>query len=145
MEFVLVLIVIIVLCKVLGISNEFLVIGGLALIELTIIAMLLFFVYFCLHLLFTKRKKASFTRSGKPENSKFQVAYYLVDGKEYPCIFPKEAGLNYRKERHYNVYFSRKLKKVYDIWAVLTCIIGLFLSAAAVYFSLKIISFASAL
>lgn len=145
MEFVLALIIIIVLCKVLGISNEFLVLGGLILVELTIIAMLLLFVYFCLHLLFTKRKKASFIRSGKPEKGKFQVAYYLVDGEEYPCIFPKEAGLTYKTDRCYNVYFSRKLKKVYDIWAILTCISGLFFSIAAVYFSLRIISFAAVL
>lgn len=145
MEFVLALIVIIVLCKILGISNEFLVFGGLILIELAIIAMLLLFVYFCLHLLFTKRKKASFIRSGKPENGKFQVAYYLIDGEEYPCIFPKEAGLMYKTDHCYNVYFSRKLKKVYDIWAILTCISGLVFSAVAVYFSLRIISFASVL
>lgn len=143
MELVLSLLVIIVLCKVLGVSNEFLILGGLILIELAIIAMLLLFIYFCLHLLFTKKKKASFIRSDKSENSKFHVAYYLVDGEEYPCVFPKEAGLMYRKGHFYNVYFSKKLRKVYDIWAILTCISGLVFSIAAVYFSFRIISFAA--
>lgn len=145
MEFILALLVVIVFCKILGISNEFLVLGGLILVELAIIAMFLLFTYFCLHLLFTRKKKASFVRSGKPENSKFQVAYYLVDGEEYPCIFPKEAGLMYRTDHFYNVYFSKKLRKVYDIWAILTCISGLVFSIAAVYFSFRIISFAALL
>lgn len=141
MEFVLALLVIIVLCKVIGISNATLIAGGLALIELAIIAMLLIFIYFCLHLLFSKSKKAEFVHLGKPEGSKFKVAYYLIDGKEYPCVFPHESGLTYKTDRICTVRYSKKLKKVYDIWAMLTCIIGLSFSIMAVYFSLQIISF----
>ena len=62
MEFVLVLAVIIVICKILGVSNEMIVAGGLVLIELTIIAMMLLFAYCCVRMIFTKRKKARFTR-----------------------------------------------------------------------------------
>ena len=48
MELILVLIVVIVLCKILGVSNEMIIAGGLVLIELTIIAMLLLFLFFYL-------------------------------------------------------------------------------------------------
>ena len=140
MEFIIVLIVVIVLCKVIGISNEILIMCGLGLIELAIIAMLLLFLYFCLHLLFTKSKKAEFVRTAKPEGGKFQVAYYLVDGVEYPCIFPRESGLAYKVNKQCTVRYSKRLNKVYDIWSMLTCIIGLAFSIMAVYFSLKVFS-----
>ncbi|MCM1132593.1 MAG: hypothetical protein NC340_03885 [Ruminococcus flavefaciens] len=143
MEFIISLIVIIVLCKVIGISNATLIAGGLCLIELAIIAMLLLFIYFCLHLFFAGRKKAVFVRTDKPEGSKFQVAYYLIDGEEYPCVFPRESGLAYKTDRTCTVWYSKRLKKVYDIWATLTCIIGLAFSIMAVYLSLQILSFAA--
>lgn len=142
MEFILVIIVIVVLCKVIGISNEIMIMCGLALVELAIIAMLLLFLYFCLHLLFTRSKKAEFLRTAKPEGSKFQVAYYLVEGKEYPCIFPRESGIAYKINKTCTVRYSKRLNKVYDIWSTLTCIIGLAFSIMAVYFSLQILSFA---
>lgn len=145
MEFILVLAVIIVLCKVLGVSNEMLIAGGLIFVELVIIAMLILFFYFCLNLIFTRRKKAFFVRTGKPEGSKFNVAYYLIDGEEYPCIFPRESGLAYKENHEYTVRYSRRLNKVYDIWSILTCIIGLLFSIMAVYISLKIISMAAVL
>lgn len=144
MEFILVLIVIIVLCKIIGISNAALIAGALCLVELAIIAMLLLFLYFCLNLLFTKSMKAEFVRTGKPEKGKFQVAYYLVDGKEYPCVFPRESGIAYKINKKCTVRYSKRLNKVYDIWATLTCIIGLAFSIMAVYFSLQILSFAAA-
>lgn len=143
MEFLVALIVIIVFCKILGISNEMLITGGLALIELTIIAMLLLFLYFCLNLIFTKSRKAEFIRTGKPEGSKFNVAYYLIDGKEYPCVFPRESGIAYKTNHTYKVRYSKRLNKVFDIWSILTCVIGLIFSAFAVYFSLQIISLAT--
>lgn len=145
MEFLVALIVIIVFCKILGISNEMLITGGLALIELAIIAMLLLFLYFCLNLLFTKSKKAEFICKGKPEGYKFNVAYYRIDGEEYPCVFPCESGIAYRTNHTYKVRYSKKLNKVFDIWSILTCVIGLIFSIAAVYFSLQIISFAAIL
>lgn len=141
MEFILVIVVIIVLCKIIGISNEILIMCGLALVELAIIAMLLLFLYFCLHLLFTKGRKAEFLRTGKPDGKKFQVAYYLMDGEEYQCVFPRESGIAYKINKTCTVRYSKRLNKVYDIWSMLTCIIGLAFSITAVYFSLQILSF----
>ena len=143
MEIVVALVVIIVLCKILGVSNEMLVIAGLVLIELTIVFMMLLFAFFCIRMLFTKRKKASFTRVDKAPKSNFKVAYYMVDGEEYPCIFPSEMILNdlmYRKDKTYHVLFSKRSKKVFDFWTILTCIIGFLFSSFAVYLTLQIVS-----
>ena len=143
MEIVVALLVIIVLCKILGVSNEMLVIAGLGLIELTIIAMMLLFAFFCIRMLFTKRVKASFTRVDKAPKGNFKVAYYMVDGEEYPCVFPSEMILNdlmYRTDKTYHVLFSKRSKKVFDFWTILTCIIGLLFSSFAVYFTVQIVS-----
>ncbi|MBO6115682.1 MAG: hypothetical protein J6P14_00825 [Ruminococcus sp.] len=143
MELILVLIVVIVLCKILGVSNEMIIAGGLVLIELTIIAMLLLFAYFIVRLLFTKRKKARFSRIDKAENGKYKVAFYIVDGEEYPCIFPSEVILNdkmYRTDKEYHVMFSKSMKKVYDIYTIITCVVGFFASASAVFMTMQIVS-----
>ncbi|MBR6069650.1 MAG: hypothetical protein IKP78_03530 [Ruminococcus sp.] len=143
MELVIALIVIIVFCKILGVSNEMLVLGGLALIELTIVLMMFMFAFFCVRMLFTKRKEARFTRVDKAPKGSFKVAYYEVEGTEYPCIFPSEMILNdkmYRTDRTYHVLLSRHGKKVYDKWTVLTCIIGFLFSAFAVFLTMQLVS-----
>ena len=143
MELVIALIVIIVFCKILGVSNEMLVLGGLVLIELTIVLMMLMFAYFCIRMLFTKRREARFTRVDKAPKSNFKVAYYEVEGEEYPCVFPSEMILNdkmYRPDRTCHVLFSRGSKKVYDIWTILTCVIGFVFSAFAVFVTMQIVS-----
>lgn len=144
MEFIIGLIVIIVICKILGVSNFVLILCGLGLIELTIIAMMLFFVYYTFHLLFTKKKQASFTKIDISDTNKvkFQTAYYMVDDEEYPCVFPREMGISsklYKTDKTYNVRFSKLLKKVYDKWAVITCIVGLFFSTSAVAITFEFI------
>ena len=146
MEFILALLIIIVICKIFGVSNEMLVFAGLVLIELTIIGMMLLFAYFCILILFTKRKSASFSRIDKAPKGNFKVAYYIIDDVEYPCIFPSEMILNdqmYRKDRTYHVFFSKKMKKVSDIYTVITCVVGLIFSAFAVYLTLQIVSLIS--
>ena len=143
MEVIVGLIIIIVLCKILGISNSFLIMCALCLIELTIIAMLLFFIFFCLNLLLSKRRKARFVRFGKAKSGKFTVAFYSFDDKELPCVFPRESfsGKNsYSTEREYTVFYSRLLKKVFDMWSVASCIVGIIFSSFAVFFTLRILS-----
>lgn len=143
MEIILGMITIIVICKILGVSNSTLALGGVGLIGLMIIAMALFFVYFNIHLIFARTKKASFSRIDVPEKSKFKVAFYIVDGVEYPCIFPKESAFNsriYQDGKLYTVRFSPHLKKVYDKWAMITCIVGLFFSCVSVVLALSLIS-----
>ncbi|MDE6774991.1 MAG: hypothetical protein K2J37_01600 [Ruminococcus sp.] len=142
MEFLVVLAVIVVIAKILGVSNFVIILFGLGLIELVIIAMALFFVWCTLNLLFTKKCCANFTRFDTPKKGKFKVAYYMIDGVEYPCIFPRESGLSkniYDTDKIYKVRLSRIMKKVYDIWAVITCIVGLIFSFSAVAITLSII------
>ncbi|MCQ2490311.1 MAG: hypothetical protein MJ079_01805 [Ruminococcus sp.] len=141
MELVIALIVIIVLCKILGVSNEMLVLGGLILIELTVVLMMLMFSYFCVRMLFAKRREARFTRVDKAPKGNYKVAYYEVDGCEYPCIFPSELILNnkmYRKDCTCHVLMSRSGRRVFDKWTVLTCLIGFVFSAFAVLFAVSL-------
>ncbi|MDE5764646.1 MAG: hypothetical protein K2N49_06730 [Ruminococcus sp.] len=142
MEILVAVAVIVVIAKILGVSNFILILCGLGLIELIIIAMALFFVWCTLNLLFTKKCSAHFTRFDTPEKGKFKVAYYMIDDVEYPCVFPRESGLSgniYDTNKIYKVRFSRIMKKVYDIWAVITCIVGLIFSFSAVGITLSII------
>ena len=141
MEFVLVLVVIIVICKILGVSNFVLILCGLGIVELIIILMFVFFIYHTFHLFLTKKRSAAFTKLDTPKKSRFKVAYYEMDGEEYPCVFPCESTFlsAYKTDKTYNVRFSKLLKKVYDIWAVITCFVGLIFSAIAVTITFAII------
>lgn len=143
MEAIVALVIIIVLCKILGLSNYFMIMCALCLIALTIIAMLLFFVFFCINLLFSKRRKAKFTRFGKAKNGKFMVAFYSIDDEEYPCVFPRESfsgKRSYSTEREHTVFYSKILKRVFDLWSVASCIVGIVFSTFAVIFALQILS-----
>lgn len=142
MEVIIGLIIIIVICKIFGVSNFVIILCALGLIELAIIAMMLFFIYFSIHLVFTKKKQASFTKFGTPDKTKFKSAYYMIEDTEYPCIFPRESGFSsriYNTDKIYNVWFSKSLKKVYDKWAIITCIVGLIFSTSAVAITFEII------
>ena len=142
MEIIIGLIVIIIICKILGVSNFVLILGGLGIIELIIIAMTIFFIYFTMHLFFTKKSEASFTKIDLPPKGKFKVAYYKINDEEYPCIFPKESGIGskvYKTDKIYKVRFSKSLKKVYDKWAMITCAVGLVFSIVAVITTFSII------
>ncbi|MCM1529662.1 MAG: hypothetical protein NC093_06650 [Alistipes sp.] len=142
MEIILGMITIIVICKILGVSNSALALGGLGLVGLTMIAMVIFFIYFNLHLLFSRTKKAAFSRIDVPQKGRFKVAFYIVDGVEYPCIFPKESAFNsklYRDGSLHTVRFSRLLKKVYDKWAIMTCIVGLIFSCVTVWIAVRLV------
>ncbi len=141
MELFIAIVVIIVLCKILGVSNFVIILGGLGILELLIILMLLFFIYYTVHLFLTKKRSAEFSKIDKPKKSKLNVAYYTVDGEEYPCVFPKESGFSsaYSTEKKYNVRYSKYLKKVYDGWAIATCIVGLTFSIIAVGITFGII------
>ncbi|MBO4878542.1 MAG: hypothetical protein J5501_11080 [Ruminococcus sp.] len=134
MEFLFAILIIIVILKILGVSNGAIAVGGLGIIELIIISSFILFIVATISMLFCKRRTASFVRIDKDEKQRFKTAYYSIDGVEYPCIFPSEVILNdkmYRTDRTYNVLFNERRGKVYDIWCVLTCIVGLLSFGAA--------------
>lgn len=131
MEVILALIVIIVLLSILGVKGEMIVAGIIGLICLGILAMGLMFLYMCVRMVLAKKHKASFLRIDQAPKGKFKVAYYSIEGQEYPCVFPSEMILNdkmYRPDRSYTVLFSRRMGKVFDIWTILTCVLGLICS-----------------
>ena len=104
----------------LGVTGFLLVLSGLLVITFLICLVLL---------LMSKWKEARFLRVDLPsEEAKYKVAYYLVDGEEIPCLFPEEGVLRqklYRTDKTYHVLLNKKLGKVFDRFAVTTCILGL--------------------
>ncbi len=144
MEIIVVLAVIIVLCLVLGVSSELIMLGIMGLVELTIVFMALLFLWSCLMLVLSKSKKASFVKIDKAPKGRFSVAYYEIDGEEYPCVFPSEMILTdkmYRKDKLHTVMFNRRMKAVYDIWAILTSMIGFVCSSGAVLLTFAVINY----
>lgn len=131
MEFILVVAVIAVLCVIFQVSADLIILAVLAFMGLVILAMVLLFVYFFIRLLFSRKHEAYFSRIDRPEKSKFRTAYYIVDGVEYPCVFPAEGiflDTLYRKDRKYHVRLNVRMKRVYDRFAFATCVIGFLVS-----------------
>ncbi len=143
MEVVVTIAVIVVLCIILGVSTSIMITAAFALAGLVILAMTLLFIYFFIHLAVSKKTNASFTRIDQGKNWKFRTAYYKVDGKEYPCVFPSEPKFVYKEGKEYKVRFNKRLGGVFDKWAVTTCILGMVFSilasAGAVYLALNFI------
>ena len=129
MEYVFIVIIIAVLISVLtgnwgiiffGVTGFLLFFSGLLVITFLICSVLL---------LTSKWREARFLRVDLPsEKSRYKVAYYLVDEKEIPCLFPEEGIFRkklYRADKTYHVLLNNKLGKVFDRFAVATCILGL--------------------
>lgn len=142
MEFILVIAVIAVLCIIFQISTDMIIMGVMVITGLMLVAMILLFVYFFIRLLFSRKCEAYFSRIDRPEKNKFQTAYYIIDGVEYPCVFPAEGifmNTLYRKDKKYHVRLNLRMKQVYDRFAFATCVIGfsasvfIVISAVAVY------------
>lgn len=131
MELVIIIIIVLAICFILNVSPYYMMMGGGILLFIFTTLFAIGFLFATVVLLFSKRKEAKFVRTGAVKDSKFQVAYYLVEGEEYPCLFPKEGILEeklYQKEKTYHVMWNRKLGKVFDRFAVTTCVLGLVFS-----------------
>ena len=129
MEYVFVLIIIAIFVCVLtgnfgyiffGITGFLLIFSGLLVITFLICSVLL---------LTSTWKEARFLRVDLPsEKAKYKVAYYLVEGEEIPCLFPEEGifrKILYRTDKTYHVLLNKKLGRVFDRFAVATCLLGL--------------------
>lgn len=128
MELLVLLAIVIIFCLILDVSLEMIVLGLIALMGITsgLFALAFFGCVVCL--LTCRKKSATFLRIDSVKDSKFQVAYYLVDDREYPCIFPKEVLFEkrlYQTDKIYHVMVHEKLGKVFDRFAVTTCVLGL--------------------
>ncbi|MBQ9143142.1 MAG: hypothetical protein IJX63_15345 [Lachnospiraceae bacterium] len=127
MEIIILIMIVLVYCLVLDVDLNYIFLGGIALIGIFSVLLTFGFLFCNVCLLFSKRKEAKFTRIDYAKNSKLQVAYYLVEGKEYPCMFPKEGIMEerlYNKNKTYHVRLNVKLGKVFDRFAVATCVLG---------------------
>ena len=143
MEFILVIAIIVVLCLILGIKTIYLLAAGAALLGLIYVVSLALLCFFFVRLFFTKKHKAVFSRIDKSPRSSFKVAYYTIDGNEYPNVFPEEGLFRsklYRSDKDSTVFLAKNKKFVYDKFACATCTIGFLLTiatAAAVFMILR--------
>lgn len=131
MEFLMVLIIVIILCLILNVSLNYILTGVLILMGVGAITFAVSFLYCFIVLLKSKRKEAGFVRIGPAKGDRFQVAFYMVEGVEYPCMFPREAILEdklYRKDKPCHVMWNPRIGKVFDRYALTTCILGLITS-----------------
>lgn len=128
MEFLVVLIIAIVICLILNVSIHYILVGILILVGIGTVLFAVSFLYCFIMLLCSKRKEAEFVRIGPAKGDRFQVAFYRVDGVECPCMFPREAILEdklYKENQKYWVMWNQRRSKVFDRYAVTTCILGL--------------------
>ena len=129
MEYVFILVAIAILVSVLTGDLGYLLFGATGFL-LLLSGLLVIIFSICLVLLLTSKwKEARFLRVELPsEEAKYKVAYYLVEGEEIPCLFPEEGIFRkklYRQDKTYHVLLNKKLGRVFDRFAVATCILGL--------------------
>jgi hypothetical protein len=132
MEFILALVIIVILLLILGFGPEVIVIGFIGLLGLAAAATELLFLFFAVRLIFSKRSKAVFSRIGKPEKGRYDVAYYNTGEGELPNVFPAEMVMKnrlYNSDREIKLRIDIKKKFVYDRNARLTIILGVPLTA----------------
>ena len=129
MEILLLLIIAVIFISILTGNLGYVLFGMTGFLLLTSGLMVLIFLACSVLLLTSKWKEAKFVGLDLPsEHSKYKVAYYLVDGEEVPCLFPEEGIFRdkfYRDDRTYRVLYNRKLGRVFDRFAIATCIVGI--------------------
>lgn len=133
MELIIVIAIILVCCLILNVNFNYILFGVIILMCVLFALMAIGFTYCVVRLTMSKAKEASFVRFDKGKNNKFQVACYEIDGEEYRCMFPKEFIMQkklYPADRTYKVMLDMKSKKVYDRYAITTCILGLIISVS---------------
>ena len=143
MEFILVIAVVVVLCLVLGIDAIYLLFAGAVLVGAIYVLSLLLLIFFFVRMLFAKKKTAYFSRIDKSPRSRFKVAYYIIDGSEYPNGFPEEGFFRsklYRSDKSCTVLLAGNKKFVFDKFSCATCTIGFILGIATAAAAVIILS-----
>ena len=144
MELIFLVIIIAILISIFTGNPGYILVGVSGLLLLFAGLLTVVFLYCTICLLFSKKREAVFSRIDRPdEESKYKVAFYLVEGEEYPCLFPEEGIFRsklYRKNSMCHVFVNYRMGKVFDRFAVTTCILGILCGVvlgfgiAAVYF-----------
>lgn len=128
MEILILLLIVLVYCLILNVNIYYILTGLFLLMGVVVALFTIAFAYCGICLLFAKKKEAVFVEIAPVKNSKFQVAYYKVEGQVYPCIFPREGILEdklYRTDKVCYVRVHKRMGKVYDRYAQMTCWLGL--------------------
>ena len=126
-ELIIVVVILVVLFACMGAGLNLIIAGLALLIALMVTAMLVLFFYSLLRIAASEKSEAVFIRIEKSDKGAFSSAYYLVDGAEYPCVFPAETLLRdsvYKCDVPCRVMLDRKKQRVYDRNALITTVIG---------------------
>lgn len=133
MEFLMGFIIIVVLLLIAGVSVQTIITGVFLLLCAVLAMIFIFFCFSIFRLAMSKKAEGEFVRIDKFPKAQFRVAYYNVKGAEYSCAFPAEPFLQrkfYPQDSVYKLRVLGKSGRVYDKYAVITCITG-FLSSTA--------------
>lgn len=133
MEALIVLAIILVLLICMGISYELIALMFLALLDLLLLAIFVFFMYCLIKLWGGKMKTARFTKIDISPKSKFKTAFYQIGDQEYANAFPAELlakKLFYSKLRDKKVFLCKN-GDVFDVYSLVTVAAGLLLGASS--------------
>lgn len=128
MEFLIILVVVIALCLCLGVSIETVILGIMVLLVLTLLLIVGMFVYCLFCLVGSKKVTARFLKFGTSSSFKYKVAFYTIDGEDYPNALPCEIIFQkrlYKADKNVFVRLTKK-KSVYDTNALATVAVGIF-------------------
>ena len=131
MEGIVVIAVIVGLALILGVKPIMIGFAAVCFAGLFLLFLVIFFIVFFFKMIGSEKKEAEFTKIGKrsPE-ARFNLAFYKIDGKEYPNIFPEEGIMEkmlYKTDKKYYVRLNKK-GYVFDRFATTTCTVGFTLS-----------------
>ena len=127
MEIILGAVVIIVLLLILGFGIDVVILGIVGVMCLISAASELLFLYFAVRLMLSKKRSALFSRIGRTEKRKYDIAFDMVGDAELPNVFPAEVVMKnrlYSADKPVNVRVDVGKKYVYDRNARLTIVLG---------------------
>lgn len=131
MEYLVIAAVVIVLALCLGADIAIVPIMLLVMIAAALVFIFGFFVFSLVRLIGTKLAKGNFTRIGRSGKNRFDTAFYMVDGEEYPNVFPCEIIFRaklYRTDKVVRLRLDKKHGAVYDANALCCTLLGFVLS-----------------
>ncbi len=141
MDFLLGAVVIIILLFILGIGFDVISFGIAIVLMLMTAATELFFLYYFIRLLLSKRREGEFVRIDRPEGGKFDRAYYLISEGELPNVFPCEFVMRdklYKKGKRVKLRIDAGKKRVFDRNAFTTIVLGTLLGLLGFMFVLGV-------
>ncbi len=128
MEYILGIVIIVILLLILGFGLDIIISGFLWLLALATAVTEVFFIFFTVRLILSKKTEGTFSRIGRPEKSRFDAPYYSTPDGEKPNVFPAEFVMRdriYKEGRTVKLRADRFRGFVYDRNARVTICFGL--------------------